>query len=202
MCSSDLAESVDEPALASVLAASGKFTSARLAARLDHESPSVIWRSLGRGAPPMRLVREMRERLCATGVRALHIGGCDYPPQLAADRERPPAIFVRGRLEHLARRRVAIVGTRSASASGRYFAAHLGFELASRGISVVSGLARGIDVWAHRGVRGAVERNRVEPTAIGVVGSGLNVIYPPEHDEMWGWVGTEGLLLKIGRAHV
>ena len=52
------------------------------------------------------------------------------------------------------------------------------------------------DLWAHRGVRGAVERNRVEPTAIGVVGSGLNVIYPPEHDEMWGWVGTEGLLLS------
>jgi len=191
-----IAESLDEPALASVLAASGKFTASRLASRLDHELPSEIWSSLGRGAPPMRLVREMRERLCASDVRALHVGARDYPAQLAVDRERPPVIYVRGRLEHLERRRVAIVGTRSASASGRYFAAHLGFELSSRGISVVSGLARGIDVWAHRGVRGAVERNKVEPLAIGVVGSGLNVIYPPEHDEMWSWIGKEGLLIS------
>lgn len=144
----------------------------------------------------MRLVREMRERLCASDVRAVHVGHGDYPAQLAIDRERPPVIYVRGRLDHLAQRRVAIVGTRSASASGRYFAAHLGFELASRGVAVVSGLARGIDVWAHRGVRGAVERNSVEPRAVAVVGSGLNVIYPPEHEEMWSWVGRDGLLIS------
>ena len=144
----------------------------------------------------MRLVREMREELCRTGVRAVHVGGEDYPAQLAVDRERPPVLYVRGNLGHLDHRRVAIIGTRSASASGRYFAAHLGFELASRGIAVVSGLARGIDVWAHRGVRGANERNKVSPLAVGVVGSGLNVIYPPEHDEMWGWVSSEGLLLS------
>lgn len=182
--------------MASVLATCGTFTASRLAKRLDEQTPSEIWSSLGRGAPAMRLVREMRERLCASDVRAVYVGHRDYPAQLSVDRERPPVIYVRGRLEHLAQRRVAIVGTRGASASGRYFAAHLGFELSSRGVAVVSGLARGIDVWAHRGVRGAVERNSVEARAVGVVGSGLNVIYPPEHDEMWAWVGREGLLIS------
>lgn len=182
--------------MASVLSTCGRFTASRLGARLDDESPSAIWRSLGRSAPPMRTVREVRERLASSDVRALYVGHEDYPVQLAVDRERPPVVYVRGNLEHLARRRVAIVGTRGATASGRYFAAHLGFELASRGITVVSGLARGIDVWAHRGVRSAHDANGVEGVAVGVVGSGLNVIYPPEHDEMWSWVSKVGLLLS------
>ncbi len=66
--------------------------------------------------------------------------------------------FIRGNLGALNQRRVGIVGTRSATAAGRYMASHISFDLAEQGIATVSGLARGIDAWAHKGVSVAYSR--------------------------------------------
>jgi DNA processing protein len=111
---------------------------------------------------------------------------------LCHDPEAPAALFVRGDLGALGGRRVGIVGTRHATAAGRATASELGSALAAESVAVVSGLARGIDAAAHRGVRSGGGPGR----AVAVVGSGPDVHYPKLNAELWEWVATEGLLVS------
>jgi DNA processing protein len=114
----------------------------------------------------------------------------NYPAVLAEDPFPPAVLFVSGSLDVLAARRVSIVGTRNATAAGRATAFELGEGLASNGVAVVSGLARGIDGAAHRGVRSATG------LAVGVVGNGLDVPYPKQNADIWHWVAEHGLLVS------
>lgn len=132
------------------------------------------------------------ERCEASGVRVLLTTDADYPVALGADPARPAVLFVRGDLRALHGRRVAVIGTRNATSSGLATAHELGAALAHEGVSVVSGLARGIDGAAHRGVRGS----GVDGRAVAVVGCGLDRPYPRQHAELWNWVGERGLLLS------
>ena len=86
--------------------------------------------------------------------------------------------------------RVAIVGTRRCTGAGAGFARELGRELTEAGVAVVSGLALGIDGASHRGVLDAGGR------PIGVVGSGLDVVYPSRHRDLWQRVADDGVLLS------
>jgi DNA processing protein len=113
-----------------------------------------------------------------------------YPAVLVDDPFPPAVLFVRGRLDVLAARRVAIVGTRNATAAGRATAFELGEGLAGCRVAVVSGLARGIDGAAHRGVRSA------GGLAVGVVGNGLDHPYPKQNADIWQWVADNGLLVS------
>ena len=115
-----------------------------------------------------------------------------YPIALAADPQRPFVLFARGDPGVLDARRVAVVGTRNATQAGLATAAELGEALADAGVAVISGLARGIDGAAHRGVRRSTGGGR----AVGVVGSGHDRPYPRQHGELWNWVGEHGLLLS------
>lgn len=129
------------------------------------------------------------------------LGHEGYPRVLAADPRAPAVLFLQGHHCALENPRVGIVGTRHATAHGRAFARRLGDELSAHGISVVSGLARGIDVHAHHGVLDRLracgpERDERPGLPIGVVASGLDVVYPPEHDEMWRAVAENGLLMS------
>lgn len=126
------------------------------------------------------------------GVDIVLDGDPGYPVALAADPSRPSVLFARGDLRSLEQRRVAIVGTRNATRVGLATAHELGAELARAGATVVSGLARGIDGAAHRGVRASGGPGR----AVAVVGSGLDRPYPRQHADLWRWVGDEGLLLS------
>jgi DNA processing protein len=103
----------------------------------------------------------------------------------------PPVLFARGDLDVLDGRRAALIGTRNATSSGRAMATELGRDLARAGVHVVSGLARGIDGGAHRGALAAGGPGR----PIAVVGSGLDVVYPAEHHDLWDAVAEQGLLL-------
>ncbi len=105
--------------------------------------------------------------------------------------QQPAALFVRGNLDLLERPRVAIVGTRSATQPGREMARVLGHELSDAGVAVVSGLAFGIDAHAHAGALASSD-----PSPIGVVGSGLDVVYPKQNAELWARVGADGLLVS------
>jgi DNA processing protein len=141
-----------------------------------------------RAADPGRLWA----RCQAVGV-AVHLRGApSYPAVLEADLSPPPILFSRGDLGALEGRRVTVVGTRNASAAGREVAAELGRGLAEHGVRVVSGLARGIDGWAHRGALAA--EGGAPPVA--VVASGPDVVYPPEHRPLWQEVVARGLLLS------
>lgn len=145
-----------------------------------------------RAAARMASVDEMAVALERIGVGVVDIAAPDYPEILRHDPEAPAVLFVRGDLDVLAARRVGIVGTRHASAAGRATACELGAVLAAHDVTVVSGLARGIDAAAHRGVRAQGGPGR--PAA--VVGSGPDRHYPRQNAELWEWVASHGLLVS------
>lgn len=142
-----------------------------------------------------------RREVCgAPKMNVCVLGDPTYPSALACDPQAPAVLFWRGDLGALNAPRVGIIGTRHATAHGRACARRFGEVLSDHGVAVVSGLARGIDVSAHRGVLGRVGEG-CEPTAmpgrpVGVVASGLDVVYPPEHVEIWEEIATHGLLLS------
>lgn len=121
------------------------------------------------------------------GARYLFLGQGLYPPLLAETDTAPPALMVRGNLTLLDRPAIAIVGARNASAAACRFARDLGLGLANEGVSVVSGLARGIDTAAHQGA--------LEGGTIGVIASGIDIAYPPENANLQEKVATQGLLI-------
>ena len=129
----------------------------------------------------------------AAGISVHVRGRGDYPARLADDHEAPPVLFSSGCLEHLLRPTVAIVGTRRCTHYGREVAAELGRSLAEAGVAVVSGLALGIDGAAHEG---ALAAGAGAGPPVGVVGSGLDVVYPPRHRTLWARVAGAGLLLS------
>jgi DNA processing protein len=155
------------------------------AARRTPELPGR-WRAHARRHPP----DQVWARCASAGVEVHVLGRAGYPEILAADREAPAVLFARGDMGALDGRRVAIIGTRNATATGRDIARELGANLATAGVRVVSGLARGIDGWAHRG---AVSAQGAPP--VGVVACGLDVVYPAEHRQLWNDVAAHGLLL-------
>ena len=113
-----------------------------------------------------------------------------YPPTLTEIDDPPGLLFVRGTLSPTDRLAVAIVGTRHATHYGLRQAERLAAGLARAGITVVSGLARGIDAAAHRGALAAGGRT------LAVLGSGVLNIYPPEHDTLAEEVLQSGALLS------
>ena len=106
-------------------------------------------------------------------------------------RSRRPCSSVGATSASLDRRRVGVVGTRRGSRYGLDVATQLGERLGAAGVAVVSGLALGVDGAVHRGL---LRTGGAPP--IGVVGSGLDVVYPGGHRDLWRQVGEEGLLLS------
>ena len=116
---------------------------------------------------------------------------CDeYPAQLTAVPSAPEMLYVRGRLVADDALAVAIVGSRRATPYGLEVAERLGAALGARGVTVVSGLARGIDSAAHRGALESGGRT------IAVLGSGVDVIYPPENRRLAGRIVEAGALVS------
>jgi DNA processing protein len=124
------------------------------------------------------------------GVRVLQPGERGWPAPFADDPEPPALLFARGEPSVLDGPRVAIVGTRRCSHTGREVARELGRDLAEAGVRVVSGLALGIDGAAHQGALGA------SGAPVGVVGTGLDVVYPRRHAQLWDDVAAAGVLLS------
>jgi DNA processing protein len=112
------------------------------------------------------------------GARLVRWTDRDYPSNLRHIADPPPYLYLRGNPSALGPGSVAIVGARAASDAGRHMARRLGLELAARGVTVVSGLARGIDGEAHQGALDAQGRT------VAVMGCGIDVIYPAEHREL------------------
>ena len=125
------------------------------------------------------------------GVHVLLPGDDRFPAAFADDPEPPAVLFVAGAPETIAPPTVAVVGTRRCTHYGRDVARELGHDLAAAGVQVVSGLALGIDGAAHSG---ALLAAATPPVA--VVGSGLDVVYPRRHDELWRRVAASGAVLS------
>ena len=147
-----------------------------------------------RGGSPYRPAPENRiaDEVVATkkaGARHLFHDSPDYPQLLGQMEGAPPILIVRGDPALAARPAVAIVGARNASAGAIKLARDFAAALAEAGLTVVSGLARGIDGAAHRGALAA-------GATIGVIASGIDIAYPPEHAELQAEVAERGLLVS------
>ncbi len=141
------------------------------------------------GASPRELAEADLQATLSLGLEILTGNSPAYPEALKHIYDPPPYLFVRGGLTEGDGVAVAIVGSRRASAYGRRVAEELAAGLAEAGVSVVSGMARGIDGSAHRGALGAGGRT------IGVLGCGLDVVYPPEHRQLYARVAAGGALI-------
>jgi DNA processing protein len=147
----------------------------------------------------------MAERLLAAGqsdcdaelaaierlqVTVLTIRDAGYPAPLKETYDPPPVLFCRGALQACDSAAVAVVGTRKPSPYGRMVAERFGRELAEAGLTVVSGMARGIDTAAHRGAIAAGGRT------IAVLGSGVDQCYPWENRRLAEQIMTHGAVLS------
>ena len=122
-------------------------------------------------------------------------GDAEYPRLLREIHDPPGALFVRGSWQPGDALAIAIVGTRHASHYGLRQAERLARGLAQAGVTVVSGLARGIDAAAHRGALAAGGRT------LAVLASGLLNVYPPEHRELADEIAAHGALLSEAPPH-
>jgi DNA processing protein len=118
------------------------------------------------------------------------LGDARYPALLSFVQDAPPVLWVRGDVRSLERPAVAIVGSRAATPYAKDVAFQLGSDLGARGIAVVSGLARGVDVAAHQGCLDA------GGVTIAVLGSGLGRIYPSEHEEVAEKIADKGCVIS------
>lgn len=123
-------------------------------------------------------------------VRFITLDDPAYPLRLAEIYDPPLALFTRGGLHESDRYCVAIVGTRGATGYGLRMAERLGAELAARGITVVSGMAQGIDTAAHRGALSSGGRT------IAVLGCGVDVVFPAENADLMHQIFQHGCVLS------
>lgn len=152
----------------------------------------AVWRAWSSVSDSLLI--DVAERCIDAGVTVVTMKDASYPAALLGDPEAPAVLFLRGTTDAFTHRRVGIVGTRSATASGKHFARTLGAQLSAAGVAVVSGLARGIDVESHAGVLSAVINTGAPPIA--VVASGPDVVYPREHSRIWNEVAMRGVLVS------
>lgn len=121
------------------------------------------------------------------GAQYLFLGDTGYPELLAHMENAPPVFCYRGNLELFDRSSVAMVGARNASAGACRFARILAHGLGQRGVSVISGLARGIDSAAHMG--------SIDTGTIAVIAGGIDSVYPPENAKLQHEIAARGLLI-------
>jgi DNA processing protein len=128
--------------------------------------------------------------IAAHGITVLTWMDEDYPSCLKEIDQPPPVLYVRGTLTAEDAWAVAVVGTRRVSAYGRQVTEELATYLVNNGITVVSGLARGVDAISHQSALEAGGRT------IGVLGCGVDRIYPPEHAQLAGKMIASGAILS------
>lgn len=153
-----------------------------------HALPDLIRQAKGERAIRIFPRQEAEREMEAAQKRRVAFGEADYPVALRAIDAAPPLLAVRGDLRALARPGVAIVGSRNASAAGLAFADRLARGLGREGISVVSGLARGIAAAAHRA--------SLATGTIAALAGGHARLYPPEHEELAAAVCETGALVS------
>ncbi|PWU06344.1 MAG: DNA-protecting protein DprA [Verrucomicrobia bacterium] len=128
------------------------------------------------------------KRIEAFGAKVLPITTPEYPPLLRHITAPPPVLYVWGNLRH--QPAIAVVGTRNSTSYGIECAKKLSFQLAYSGVTIVSGLARGIDSFAHQGALAA------QGQTIAVLGSGFCKLYPPENQTLAERIASSGAVIS------
>jgi len=186
-------QSLPEEAYAAALASVPRIGPATLRQLLSADTPSQAWSRSSFEGDVARIWRRHEER----GIEVCWRGGPDYPARLEGDPEAPAVLFCLGDPTVVnAYPTVALVGTRTPTRYGIGVAAQLGADLAAAGVSVVSGLALGIDGAAHEGATAA----GAPPVA--VVAGGLDDPYPRRHTRLWARVAERGAIYSESPAGV
>lgn len=162
------------------LAALERVVSGRVARRLragpDEAARALIDRTLAWAEAPDQWV--------------LSFADAEYPRALLAIADPPPLLYAKGRIELLARPALAVVGSRNATAQGQQNAEAFSAAFAAAGLTVISGLALGIDAAAHRGALGHAA------STIAVIGTGIDIVYPARNRALAHRIAAEGLMLS------
>jgi DNA processing protein len=131
-----------------------------------------------------------QEKMVQAGAAVLTISCPSYPQRLREIFDPPILLFARGRLELLDSLMLGIVGTRRPTPYGLAVTERLAGDLARAGLTIVSGMARGIDTASHRGALG------VSGNTVAVLGCGVDVVYPSENRRLAAEIAEKGLLLS------
>ena len=134
--------------------------------------------------------RRICSKMSSKVIRKIQIGDAEYPSNLKTIHSPPRALYVNGSLKEEDSDAVTIVGSRRATPYGLETAERLAFDIASRGVTVVSGMARGIDSAAHKGAL------RARGRTIAVMGSGHGHIYPPENKDLYARIADSGAVVS------
>jgi DNA processing protein len=140
--------------------------------------------------PSPGMIADELAELDRLGARIVTLGEPEYPVSLAQIDDAPPALCVRGKADLLQQPGIGIVGARNASSNGRRLAEMMARDLASEDVSVMSGLARGVDTAAHNGALAA------NGATVAVMAGGVDVVYPPENDALYQRIVESGAIVS------
>ena len=134
----------------------------------------------------IRVVDQITDAVEKYGIHVVRKGDSCYPPLLAHVNQAPEILYVRGRRDLSDAQTFAMVGSRRCTRYGRTQAERIAYELTTMGVTVVSGMARGIDTAAHAGAL------RANGRTIAVLGCGLDIAYPPENATLMEHIIAQG----------
>lgn len=187
-----MSEELPDEAYAIALALLSEVGPATLRNVIDADPPPVAWEKRGEVTAETRAaVARHWQHHCDLGISILLRDNALYPDRLRDSLAPPAVLFCRGDPRALSDKpTVAIIGTRAPTRYGIGVAAQLAADLSAAGVSVVSGLALGIDGAAHEGACGA------GAPPIGVVAGGVDAPYPRRHSRLWDRVAREGVIVS------
>ena len=155
-----------------------------------HRLPAAVAQALHARQPLSAAAKELAQAQAA-GVRLVTWDEPEYPQRLREIYDPPPLLYVRGNVELLNRHLISVVGSRRPTPYGNQMAEKLARDLADRGLVIVSGLARGIDSSAHKGAQSSSTG-----ATIGVLGCGIDVIYPKENKKIFAEMEQRGAIIS------
>lgn len=154
-----------------------------------HGIPGALARSISSGCS-FEEAATQRELMLKANAQLVAFGAPGYPEPLRRIYDPPPVLFARGRVELLSSLCIAVVGTRRPTPYGVAAAERLSGDLARAGLTIVSGMARGIDTAAHKAALAA------EGATVAVLGCGVDVVYPSENRKLAAEIAAKGLVLS------
>jgi DNA processing protein len=139
--------------------------------------------------PDKKIIDEI-DQIERLGISVVTLNNSAYPERLKKIYDPPPILYIKGEIKKEDENAIAIVGARNATTYGRTVTERLSSELVSYGYTIVSGMARGVDTFAHQGAMTAGGRT------IAVLGSGIDIIYPPDNRELAGKIAKNGAIIS------
>lgn len=155
--------------------------------------PEIAQRGAGRNLKICSRAEAEREwdQSIQAGATLVFHGEAAYPPLLATTDDAPAFLSIRGSIDLLKKKSIAVVGARNASLNGQHFARQLAGDLGRSGLSVVSGLALGIDAAAHA--------RALASGTVAVLGGGVDVLYPRQNQQLYDAIAESGALVSEAR---